>query len=138
MSVPHINASITQLPNGRVLIAGSGDFPPGTSASVDLYDPVANTFTAGPAMLTARGAHTATLLANGTVLVAGGVSDLGAVQILAASEIFDPVANRWTGVLPMPQGRYQATALLLPSGIVMELGGATAASSDVTSCDIYW
>jgi hypothetical protein len=47
-----------------------GGFPSNTA---EIYDPVAGTFTAIPNMAYARACHTATLMANGMVLIAGGV-----------------------------------------------------------------
>jgi N-acetylneuraminic acid mutarotase len=57
-----------------VLVAGGKDFV-GVSdafASAELYDPANGTWTVTESLNTARVAHTATLLQNGMVLVAGG------------------------------------------------------------------
>ncbi len=48
------------------------------------------TWTATGSMITARYGHTATLLGNGTVLVAGGQNNAG--QVLATAEIYDPTS----------------------------------------------
>lgn len=62
------------LADGRVLIAGGCcDVEPGQSlATTEVYDPDTDTWTPGPEMTVRRAAHTATTLADGTVLVVGG------------------------------------------------------------------
>jgi N-acetylneuraminic acid mutarotase len=81
----------TLLANGKVLLAGgiSPNPPPGVTMptnSAELYDPSSNTSSATGSMVTARGAHTATLLSNGVPLVVGGQDTSGAV--LASSELY--------------------------------------------------
>ena len=63
--------------------------------------------------------HTATLLSNGKVLVAGGV----AYGVLSSAELYDPVSGAWSlpGNLNAP--RYRHTATLLPNGKVLVTGG---------------
>ena len=69
----------------------------------------------------ARAAHTATLLPNGLVLVAGGED--ASSRSLASAELYDPGSGRWsvTGSLSTP--RYNHTATLLPDGQVLVVGG---------------
>jgi hypothetical protein len=59
------------LPNGQVLVAG-GFGSAGFLASAELYNPATGTWAATRSMTDARFFHTATLLQNGEVLVAGG------------------------------------------------------------------
>jgi hypothetical protein len=54
-----------------VLIAGGENFT-SSLASAKVYDPAAATFTATGGMSVPRQGHTATLLPNGRVLIAGG------------------------------------------------------------------
>jgi len=84
MSVARTVPTATLLANGKVLVAG-GYYPldvmysreTETLASAELFDPLAGTFTATGSMTVPRHDHTATLLLDGTVLIAGGggVSD---------------------------------------------------------------
>jgi hypothetical protein len=56
-----------------VLVAGGVDTNGNPLSSAELFDPATGTFTATGSLNTARTEHTATLLQNGTVLVAGGL-----------------------------------------------------------------
>jgi hypothetical protein len=94
MATTRENSSATLLPDGRVLIAGGDVFLErqdglyvDANAQAELYDPAAGTFSPGGSMTTARSGQTATLLADGRVLIVGG---LGASGVLASAEIYQP------------------------------------------------
>ena len=128
------------LPNGKVLIAGG--FTGGAAlASTELYDPVTNTFAAiTPTMNTARYSATATLLANGKVLIAGGDGSAGNTTFLTSTELYDPVANTFAAITPaMNTARYFATATLLPNGKVLIAGGGGNGGPvmTLTSTELY-
>jgi WD40 repeat protein len=74
-------------------------------------------------LLTARSGHTATLLPDGKVLVAGG--HLGN-QVLATAEIYDPTTGTWAATGNMVTPRFGHTATLLPDGKVLVAGGGSA------------
>jgi len=80
----------------------------------------ANTFSATGAMLYARYAHTATLLPDGKVLVAGGHAKS---DPRASSELYDPVTGLWTETGKLAYARYYHTATLLENGKVLVVGG---------------
>src|ERR1039458_2687485 len=92
----------TLLANGKVLVAGGETFDPDDGflivASAELYDPATGIWTPTGSMGTARARHTATLLANGKVLVAGGYKyDVnGNIVPLAGAELYDPATGTWT------------------------------------------
>ena len=72
-----------------MLVAGginTDDF--GALSSAELYDPASGTWTATGSLVTARDNHTATLLPNGKVLVAGGIN--GPSLHLSSAELYDP------------------------------------------------
>jgi len=92
MTVPRYYHTATPLGDGTVLIAGSQvvGFVDIAIASAELYDPATGTFSRTGDMATARFGLTATLLLDGTVLIAGGVGL--AAQGLASAELYEPPA----------------------------------------------
>lgn len=131
--------SATLLDDGTVLVAGGlgyGPAGPGTIlASAELFDPKAGTWHATPPMHAARNHHTATRLADGTVLVVGGLSAGG--TNLASAEIYDPRTATWTSVAPMAEARYWHTATLLDDGTVLVAGGQRTNGSSVAVAALY-
>ncbi len=124
MASTRIFHTATLLPSGKVLIAGGVGADGIPLDSAELYNPVTGTFsTIASPMTVARDAHTATLLPGGKVLIAGGAAS----SKVAAAELYDPatVASAAsftvTGVLVTPRDSH--TAVLLPSGQVLIVGG---------------
>jgi hypothetical protein len=74
-------------------------------------------------MIDARFNHTATLLADGRVLIAGGREREG--KILASAEIYDPATGEFTPAGEMTTRRVGHTATLMPDGRVLIAGGST-------------
>jgi hypothetical protein len=79
-------------------------------------------FTATGSMHIARFRHTATLLMNGKVLIAGGRSS-GSIGPTASAELYDPATGAVTPTGDMTTPRSSHTATLLPDGTVLILGG---------------
>ena len=69
--------------------------------------------------------HTATLLRNGKVLVAGGLSH---GSTLASAQVYDPAAGTWTATGSLSRGRCDHTATLLRNSKVFVAGGMMPAS----------
>jgi len=78
-------------------------------------DPSTWTWSSTPDMSVARFGHTATLLDDGTVLVAGGGT--------ASAELYDPASRRWNPTGAMNVARYGHAAVRLPDGRVLVVGG---------------
>ncbi len=79
-------------------------------------------------MATPRSSHTATLLASGEVLVAGGCGGCCDIHCtpgasLASAELYDPATAAWTDAPPMRMGRSRHTATLMDDGTVLVAGG---------------
>src|SRR5262245_6388002 len=82
----------------------------------------------------ARYLHTATLLADGKVLVAGGrIPDAS----LTSAELYDPATGKWTPTASLTTGRYLHAETLLPDRRVMVTGGNSLAVGILASCEIY-
>ena len=99
-------------------------------------DPVSNTWASGGTIAVARGGHTATLLANGQVLVAGGWSSSGLE--LKSAELFDPGTETWRPAAPMTVARRNHRAVFLPDGSVLVIGGSNFLGGNyLASCEIF-
>jgi len=97
----------------------------------------AGSFAATADMNSTRSDFTATTLANGKVLVAGGLDVSG---FLASAELFDPATATWTPTGALNLTRDGHTATLLPDGKVLVVGGVEAsdASSDsLADAELY-
>jgi len=128
----------TLLPDGRVLIVGNaaGD---GYLERDELYDPVTGTFklTGKTHTFNCRDdillGHTATLLANGKVLLTGGgQEDCGTTRL---AELYDPATETLTVTGNMTMARAGHSATLLPNGTVLIAGGQYG--GPITSAELY-
>ena len=85
-------------------------------------------------MSTVRSGSTATLLGNGTVLVAGGTDAKGIP--LATAELFDPASGTFSATGSMASARTDHAATLLSNGKVLVSGG-TDGNVDLATAELY-
>jgi hypothetical protein len=130
MTTARSQHTATLLQDGRVLITGGAQQVAGRTgslASAEVYDPATGGFASAANMTTARRMHTATLLPDGTVLIAGGYGGEGAGGIggpLASAELYDPSSNGFTKTGNLLAATAWHTALLLATGRVLIVGGS--------------
>jgi hypothetical protein len=142
----------TVLASGEVLVAGgwvegAGCYPPFYRGSfalhqAQIYDPVLGTFSNAPNMKVARAGHTATVLPDGKVLMAGTDFDGDCPQVPKPgnqAELFDPVLKTFslTGALGTLRNGHTATPL--PSGKVLVAGGSVSPGegTHLTATELY-
>ena len=107
---------------GCFAAGGSRDVP------AEVYDPSDGTWTQTSSLREERRFHTATLLADGTVLLTGGMTrDFEALQ---SAEIYDPSGGAWSLTGSMSEALAAHTATRLPDGRVLVAGGLRARESD--------
>ncbi len=141
MNGKRILHTATLLPGGKVLVTGGADGISETSvhalASAELYDPETGTWSATGSMMEARARHSATLLADGRVLVTGGSGSGSGTDSLASAELYDPATGSWSATSAMLEARSEQTATLLPDGRVLVAGGNSSSGPQLASAELY-
>lgn len=95
-----------------------------TSSGTDSTNPYLDCLSPALKMNAERAAHSATLLPDGKVLIAGGFREEGTQEIaIASAEIFDPTTNTFTPTSDMNEPRNGHTSTLLENGQVLIIGG---------------
>ncbi len=142
----------TLLPDGRVLIVGGttdvSDALAGAQhalKSCEIYDPLNNSFSAGPNLARPHVAHTAVGLANGDVLIGGGGTyttiigiKIPAIDNHAQGFTFSTLA--WTAEVTMKAARAGASGVLLADGRALfagGIGGSITSPNNLASAEAF-
>lgn len=137
---PRIYHSASLLPDGSVLIIGGENdpalSPEATEAVLNSVEQYTNGQVVGQSpLLAARAKHTATVLADGSVLVVGGIDHTG--KAIADVEQWDGETHSWRGLPRLRVARYGHTATHLRDGRVMVAGGMDSNGRLVSSVEIW-
>lgn len=123
-------APVTQLPDGRLVIAGGfqrldGGIYWSTSKQTQIYHPMTNRWTRGHDLPTTRYFHVLNTLPDGNVLVAGGDSSDSWQDgwFTPTTQIYSAASNTWSSGADMLKGPRNATSIALANGQVMVAGG---------------
>ena len=123
-------SAIAPAARAQVLIVGGAN-----DSSAELYDPSTGKWTYANNLLAEQENATATLLPDGTVLVAGGTDANG--QYSSFAETYDPTTGSWTQTGTMNTPRADASAVLLANGVVLVAGG-DGASGALADAELYY
>jgi WD40 repeat protein len=104
-----------------LLVLGSGLMLVQPCASAPFVFEGSGSWTPTGNLATKRQDHTATLLPNGKVLIAGGYNSTSGY--LASAELYDPASGIWTAAGSLVIARQGHTATLLPNGTALVAGG---------------
>ncbi len=128
--------NISKLASGEIVCAKDKCVVVPAKNPLDIDGNAKAGFTAGPSLVTARGAHEATALNDGRVLVTGGMRDGKKEEFCQDAEIFDPVTGTFTSVSSLSGAqkgrmmngsvvvqRIRHTATKLADGKILVTGG---------------
>lgn len=157
-----VESAVVKLHNGLVLYSGwlnAGGKSYDTLSLISLYNPATNVLSRNILHHESKGAHTATLLKNNKVLLAGGVRDVGIIaitndpyikdtlwyngrkpevfKVYASCDYFDPVDSSLTATAPLQTARVRHKAILLNNGQVLVVGGRDKDSRTLKSCELF-
>lgn len=138
-----VNPTATLLKNGTVLVVGGYSVNSDCCAlsSAEIFNPGTSSFSTTGFMAVARRNHTATLLNNGRVLVAGGYNgqdgNIDGSGNVNAPELYDPATGTFDATGDMSSVRRYPTANMLLNGKVLIAGGYDGSSTAMSSAESY-
>lgn len=129
----------TLLRDGTVLVVAGSNSSTAAGAldSAERFDPSTGLWSLTGSLTTRRTEHSAVMLPNGRVLVTGGLYYSGVSTYWAqTAEAYDPATGVWSAAGLMVSPRASASATLLPSGLVLVVGGITSGGSYLASAEL--
>lgn len=133
MSTDRESHAVVMLRSGEALATGGfkhvGSF--GLLQSAERYNPTNGSWRSTGSMASQRAYHTASLLNDGTVLVAGGFNQVP----LGTAELYDPISEQWSPARDLNTARHYHTATVLQDGRTLVTGGFNGVA--VKSSEIY-
>lgn len=133
--------SAALLSNGKVLFAGGETVASGVVTPLStayLFDPSTSTVTATGSLSASRYNAGATVLSNGTVLVAGGTGELnGQLTTLSSAEIYNPSGATWTTQGALIDAQSSPAIFSLAGGTVVALGGTSSTSTPTAAIESF-
>lgn len=126
------------LDTGLVLAAGGHPTAGAYAVAIaELYTPSGGTWAATQYLHYARGGSAQVKLPSGDVLVAGGGSTRNGDTPMDSVELYNSALGTWSDRAPMGAPMEQRGAVVLPSGLVLFVGGLGAGHAASPNCDVY-
>jgi len=131
----------TLLENGEVLLVGGSNTDGDPTApdttplgAVEIYEPVSRSFRGTSPLTPGRQNHSANMLPDGTVIVAGGWDG---AHITPTCRRFHPSTGSWSSILDLTENRDKHSAVVLPDGRVLVIGGRIAVNEWLGDCGSF-
>ena len=130
--------ALLRLMSGAIIAAAVG----GASAEANaqraasrILPPVPSPVSGQPVSPLPRALHTATCLADGSILMVGGLSSNN--RALESAQIYDPSRDVWREAAPLVTARFQHAAAALPNGMVLVTGGMHRSDKPLAGGEVY-
>lgn len=142
MHVARTGHAAALLHSGAVLVVGGLTYirreksnPNNYTASAEIFDPRASTWTVVGALRSGRAHHSLVTLQSGDVMAVGGISADNALD--TAVELFSPRSTLWSPLSPLHYRRMFNDVVVLPSGDVLLVGPSMAESERDCDTELY-
>jgi Kelch motif protein len=128
----------TPVPSASPAASGAPTPSPAPTSSDSAGEPTAPpTWASAGRMAETRVEHSATLLQDGRVLVAGGFADGEANDVRASAELYDPKSGTWSRTGDMLQARAGHVAVLLTDGTVLVAAGGSSPVDSLDTAELF-